>query len=289
MTPSNSYTNFSRNGRSSSERPPVVLSIGGSDPTGGAGIQADLKTFQHFGVHGLSVITAITVQNTRGVISTNSVSAELVEAQLNALSDDIAIDAIKIGMMTTMEIVDVVANFVKKHRMPTVLDPILASSNGVGFLDEAALEALKNTLCPLASIVTPNIPEASALTGVFINSEADMLQAALRLMEAGAQSVLIKGGHAAGPDARDLFFDGSEIEWISAPRSAKRVHGTGCVLSSAIASGLALGMPMREAVQIAKDFITEMIEQAVPMGRGQDIFQFTSSFAELKFGATQVL
>jgi hydroxymethylpyrimidine/phosphomethylpyrimidine kinase len=277
MTPSNSYSNFSRNGRSSSERPSVVLTIGGSDPTGGAGIQADLKTFQRFGVHGLSVITAITVQNSRGVISTNPVRAELVEAQLNALSEDIAIDAIKIGMMTTVDIVDVVANFVKKHRMPTVLDPILSSSNGVVFLNEAALKPLKETLCPLASIITPNILEASVLTGISITSEATMVEATFRLREAGAKNILLKGGHAAGPDARDLFFDGTEIEWFSAPRSAKQVHGTGCVLASAIAGGLALGMPMRESVIAAKNFITEMIEEAILLGSGQEIFQFTSS------------
>ncbi|HET6401791.1 MAG TPA: bifunctional hydroxymethylpyrimidine kinase/phosphomethylpyrimidine kinase [Candidatus Kapabacteria bacterium] len=277
MNPSNSHSTFSRNGRSSSERPPVVLTIGGSDPTGGAGIQADIKTFQHFGVHGLSVITAVTVQNTRGVISTNPVSAELVEAQLNALSEEIAIGAIKIGMLTTADVVLVVSDFVKKQQVPAVLDPILASSNGVRFLEEGALEALRYTLSPLASILTPNLPEISALTRIPVHSEAEMLQAALRLMESGVKSVLLKGGHAAGPDARDLFFDGTETEWISAPRSTKQVHGTGCVLSSAIASGLALGMPMRESVTAAKDFITEMIEEAVPLGHGQDIFQFTSS------------
>lgn len=279
MTPSNSYSNISHYvGRSfQAGHPRVVLTIGGSDPTGGAGIQADLKTFQHFGVHGLSVITAVTVQNTTGVISTNPVSAELVQAQLNALSEDIAIDAIKIGMLTTADVVDVITNFVKKQDVPMVLDPILASSNSVRFLDDATLKALKNTVCPLVSIITPNIPEASALTGIYINSEADMLRTALRLNEAGAKCILLKGGHATGPEARDLFFDGTEIEWLTAPRSAKQVHGTGCVLSSAIASGLALGMPMRDSVIAAKDFITEMIEAAAPLGRGQEIFQFTSS------------
>ena len=277
MNPSNSHSTFSRNGRSSSERPPVVLTIGGSDPTGGAGIQADLKTFQHFGLHGLSVITAVTVQNTRGVISTNPVSAELVAAQLGALAEDVKIDAIKIGMLTTVEVVRVVADFVKDLHVPTVIDPILASTNGVRFLDDAGSEALKNLLCPLASILTPNIPEASFLSGDSIGSEAEMVQAALRLNEAGAKSVLLKGGHAAGPEARDLFFDGTEVEWFSAPRSTKQVHGTGCVLSSAIATGLALGMPIRESIIAAKDFITEMIEQASPLGHGQEIFQFTLS------------
>jgi len=277
MTPSNFYSNFSHARRSSSEPPPVVLSIGGSDPTGGAGIQSDIKTFQHFGIYGLSVITAITVQNTRGVISTNPVSAELVEAQLNALSEDIAIDAIKIGMMTTREVVDVVSNFVREQQVPTVLDPVLAPTFGAAFLNDEGIEALKKTLCPLVSIITPNLLEASALTGISVNIEADILQAALCVMEVGAKTILLKGGHASGSEARDLFIDGFEIEWLSAPRSAKHVHGTGCVLSSAIASGLALGMPMRASVLAAKNFITEMIDEAVPLGHGQEIFQFTSS------------
>ena len=286
MTPSNTHSNFFRNGRSFSERPQVVLTIGGSDPTGGAGIQSDIKTFQHFGVHGLSVITAVTVQNTRGVISTNPVSAELVEAQLNALSEDIAIDAIKIGMLTSVEVVEMISDFVKEQQVPTVLDPVLASSNGIRFSDEAALQTLKRRLSPLASILTPNLPEVSALTGIPVHSEMDMHQAALRLIEQGSKCLLLKGGHADGMESRDLFIDGTEIEWLAAPRSPKRVHGTGCVLSSAIASGLAIGLTMYDAVHSAKEFITEMIEQAMPLGAGQEIFQFSSLLAELKFGAT---
>jgi hydroxymethylpyrimidine kinase/phosphomethylpyrimidine kinase len=279
MTPSNSYSNISHNvGRSfRAGHPRVVLTIGGSDPTGGAGIQADLKTFQHFGVHGLSVITAVTVQNTTGVISTNPVSAELVQAQLNALSEDIAIDAIKIGMLTTADVVEVVADFVKEQNAPVVLDPVLASSDGFCFLNEEAIRMLLRRLCPFVSLITPNIPEASLLTGTVIISEAAMQQAALRIIEEGVKAVLLKGGHATGPEARDLFFYGTEIEWLTAPRSAKQVHGTGCVLSSAIASGLAVGMPMRDSIIAAKEFITEMIEAAAPLGRGQEIFQFTSS------------
>ncbi len=275
MNPTKPRSNFSHNGFSSSERLRVVLTVGGSDPTGGAGMQADLKTFQSFGIHGLSVITAVTVQNTRGVISANPVSAEVVAAQLAALADDITIDAIKIGMLATKDVVEVVSDFVTQQQVPTVLDPVLASSNGIQFLDKGASDNLLRRLCPLASLITPNIPEASALTGISIQSEDDMARAALLLIEEGAQSVLLKGGHAKGPESRDLLYDGSEFEWLSAPRSTKRVHGTGCVLSSAIASGLALGMPIREAVRLAKDFITQMIEQAAPLGVGQQIFQFT--------------
>ena len=274
------YSNFLLSSRPSSGRPRVVLTVGGSDPTGGAGIQADLKTFQHFGVHGLSVVTAVTVQNTHGVRSANPVEPELVEAQLSALGEDIPIDAIKIGMLTTSEVVEVVSNFVAKQRVPTVVDPIVASSSGTLFLDNATLDTLSSCLCPFASVITPNISEASAFTEIVIKSEDDLLEAARRLVEEGAESVLLKGGHATGPESRDLYYDGTNAEWLSAPRRAKQVHGTGCVLSSAIASGLALGLPARDAVHIAKEFITEMIERAMPLGAGPEIFQFASPFIE---------
>jgi hydroxymethylpyrimidine/phosphomethylpyrimidine kinase len=261
------------NGRSS-ERPPVVLTIGGSDPTGGAGIQADLKTFQHFVVHGLSVVTAVTVQNTSGVLSTNPVSAELVRAQLAALISDIKIDAIKIGMLTTAEVVHVIAEFVAAHNIPTVLDPIIASSNGVRFMDDDAIEILTKELLLLATIVTPNLPETEHLTGLKMGAEDSIIHASLLLHDNGAKAMLIKGGHASGDTSRDLFYDGLGIEWLSAPRSSKHVHGTGCLLSSAIASYLAKGTPLRDAVLGAKEFITAMLEHAAPLGSGQQIFDY---------------
>ncbi len=264
----------------SSERPRVVLTIGGSDPTGGAGIQADLKTFQHFGVHGLSVITAVTVQNTSGVLSTNPVSSELVEAQLSTLADDIKIDAIKIGMLTTADVVRVVAEFVKSQNVPTVLDPIIASSNGIPFLDDDAIEVLIEHLLPLVTIITPNLPETERLTEVKMGTEDSIIHAALVLHDMGANAMLIKGGHADSEESRDLFYDGLGIEWISTPRIAKHVHGTGCLLSSAIASGLATGMTLRDSVLEAKKFITSMLEHAVPLGSGQEIFQYPPFFVD---------
>ncbi len=277
MTPSKAHRNFSTStGRSLSDPPPIALAIGGSDPTGGAGIQADLKTFSQLGVHGLSVVTAVTVQNTRGVLSTNPVHADIVEAQLAALGEDVTIDAIKIGMLTSAKVVRIVSDFVRAQQVPTVLDPVLASSNGVPFLDGAAKEALVRELCPWASIVTPNLFEASVWTNMEIASEQDMQNAALRLIEAGAKNVLVKGGHGDGEESRDLFMGERETEWLSAPRSTKRVHGTGCVLASAIAASLAQGDPMLTAVRRAKSFTTRMIERAVALGAGQEIFQFMS-------------
>jgi hydroxymethylpyrimidine/phosphomethylpyrimidine kinase len=267
------------NGRSS-ERPVVVLTIGGSDPTGGAGIQADLKTFQHFGVHGLSAITAVTVQNTSGVLSTNPLSAELVQAQLATLANDIKFDAIKIGMLTTAEVVRVVAEFISAQHVPTVLDPIIASSNAVRFMDDDAIQILKDNLLPIATIITPNIPESEVFTGLKMETEDSIIHASLLLHDMGAKAMLIKGGHANSEESRDLFYDGLGIEWLSSPRIAKHVHGTGCVLSSAIASCLANGMSLRNSVIEAKKFITSMLEQAIPLGSGQEIFQYPPFFVD---------
>jgi hydroxymethylpyrimidine/phosphomethylpyrimidine kinase len=268
------YSSSNTSGHSDWERPKVVLSIGGSDPTGGAGIQADLKAFQHFGIHGLSVLTAVTVQNTSGVISTNPVSKELVESQLSALASDIKFDAIKIGMLTTAEVVRAIAEFVAERNIPTVLDPIIASSNGVRFLEDDAIDLLREELLPIATIVTPNLPESERLTGLQMSTEDSFIHAALLLNDMGTKAMLIKGGHANGNESRDLFYDGLSIEWISAPRSAKHVHGTGCLLSSAIASCLAKQLPLRDSVVIAKEFITSMLNEATSFGEGQDIFQY---------------
>jgi hydroxymethylpyrimidine/phosphomethylpyrimidine kinase len=267
------HPSYRGNGRSRG-RLAVVLSIGGSDPTGGAGIQADLKTFQHFGIHGLSVVTAVTVQNTSGVISTNPINAEIVRAQLAALASDIKIDAIKIGMLATAEMVRVVAEFVAAWNVPTVLDPIIASSNNISFLDDDAIEILRNELLPRVMIITPNLPETEVLTGLQMSTEDSIIHASLLLHDMGAKAMLIKGGHAQGNTSRDLFYDGLGIEWLSAPRITKRVHGTGCVLSSAIASSLATGITLRNSVLEAKQFITSMLDRAMPLGSGQEIFQY---------------
>jgi hydroxymethylpyrimidine/phosphomethylpyrimidine kinase len=258
------------------ERARVVLTIGGSDPTGGAGIQADLKTFQHFGVHGLSAITAVTVQNTSGVISKNPVSAELVREQLETLANDIEFSVAKIGMLPSAEIVHVVAEFFnwKAIGIPVVLDPILASSNGVPFLDEEAIEVMKTELFPRMALVTPNLPEIATLTGIHIEQEASMIQAALAFQDIHARGVLVKGGHGDGSECRDLLHWAGEMHWLSSPRIPKEVHGTGCVLSAAIVSGMALNKSLPDAVTDAKIFIGEMLKGARPLGAGQDIFEF---------------
>jgi hydroxymethylpyrimidine/phosphomethylpyrimidine kinase len=272
------FQSHNSNGRSHSERPKIVLAIGGSDPTGGAGIQADLKTFQHLGIHGLSILTAITVQNTSGVISTNPLTTELVREQLDELAKDIRFDAIKIGMLTTAEVVHLIAEFVSRYNVPTVLDPILASSNGIAFLEKDAIEAVKEELLPLVTIMTPNLGEASLLGEIQIDSEDSIIHTALILHDLSKNAVLIKGGHGHTEESRDLFCDGLEIEWLSAPRNAKQVHGTGCVLASAIASELAKKVSLRDAVLAAKEFITSMLERAMPIGSGQEIFQYPPLF-----------
>jgi len=269
LTPSNGHTDGP---------PQTVLTIAGHDPTGGAGITADLKVIQQFGLHGLSVVTAVTVQNTNGVISTNPVSADVVKAQLYALAADMNIDAIKIGMLTTADVVRVVAKFVEARHVPVVLDPIIASSNNVRFLEDEALTVLRNELLPRATIVTPNLPETAAFTGIEVVSEHSCIGAALELYDRGANAVLIKGGHATGETSRDLFYDGTSIAWISSARVTKEVHGTGCMLSSAIACGLASGMSLIDSVHRAKEFITSRLGHTIALGSGQEIFQFPPLF-----------
>ncbi len=254
------------------ERPRIVLTIAGHDPTGGAGITSDIKTFQYFGVYGLSVVTAVTVQNTSGVFSTNPVEAFTIAEQLQVLRRDIPMDAVKIGMLS-MDAVDVVARFAKETAVPIILDPIIASSNGIPFLEGEAIEKLKTKLLPHCTIVTPNLGEASLLTGISLNSEENIIAAAKALYDCGVKNILIKGGHASGEYSDDLFYDGSEVVWFSSPRRAKSVHGTGCLLSASIASLLAKGYSLREAIHLSKEFISSMIDAAVAVGSGRAIFQ----------------
>jgi hydroxymethylpyrimidine kinase/phosphomethylpyrimidine kinase len=255
---------------------PIVLTVGGSDSTTGAGIQADLKTFQHLGAYGVSVVTAVTVQNTRGVFATNPLPANLIEAQLDVLANDIRIDVIKIGMLTSGEVVEVVARFIEERSVPVVLDPIIASSNGVRFLEEDALAAFKERLLPLATVLTPNLPEASVLSGLFVRSHGEILDGAIKLREQGAKNILIKGGHSNKSTASDLFYDGENAEWLTALRRPKQVHGTGCLLASAIAVFLAQDLSPRDSVIRAKAYLTLMLDRAQPIGPGQQLFQHTA-------------
>ena len=248
----------------------AVLTVAGSDSGGGAGIQADLKTIALLGSYGASVITALTAQNTLGVTGIHPSPAEFVAAQLDAVLADIPVDVVKTGMLFSADIINVVVDrlsfFGKKI---LVVDPVMIAKGGSNLIDSQAVDALKARLLPMTYLLTPNIPEAETLTGIRIVTAADMQQAARILHEAGVRNVLIKGGHSDSLEAADLLFDGSSFRRFVSPRiNTANTHGTGCTLSAAIASFLAQGNPLPEAVRKAKKFITEAIRLAQPLGKG---------------------
>ena len=245
------------------------MTIAGSDSGGGAGIQADLKTFAALGVYGTSVLTAITAQNTQGVTAVHEAPAEVVRAQVEAVLADIGADAVKTGMLANSSIIECVAEEVSRRQVPwLVVDPVMVAKGGDPLLREDAVATLRHRLMPLASVITPNIPEAEALTGMSVASDADARDAARALVDLGAKAVVVKGGHREGP-ATDLFYDGSTFREFSAPRiPTSNTHGTGCTFASAIAAGLARGMPLPDAVALAKEYVTEAIRRSFPVGRG---------------------
>ncbi|MDY6971280.1 MAG: bifunctional hydroxymethylpyrimidine kinase/phosphomethylpyrimidine kinase [Thermodesulfobacteriota bacterium] len=237
-----------------------VLTIAGSDSSGGAGIQADLKTFSALGCYGMSAITALTAQNTKGVTAVHAVPPSFVEQQLEAVFGDIGVDATKIGMLYSGEIIETVARQLKKHDAQNiVLDPVMVSQNGDKLLKDEAIEAIKKYLMPLATILTPNLPEASVLLNRRVNDPRDIRQAAREIASYGSRSVLLKGGHMDSDDCTDLLFirPGSRFVAFKGQRiDTRNNHGTGCALSSAIASFLARGLPLDEAAGSAKEYIT---------------------------------
>lgn len=242
-----------------------ALTIAGSDSGGGAGIQADLKTFSALGVYGASAITALTAQNTLGVQAIMAVAPEFVGQQIDSVLSDIRIDAIKIGMLADAGIVRAVRATLDRHaKRPVVLDPVMIAASGDPLLRDDAVDALTTLLLPQADIITPNLHEAARLTGqAMAVDEADMLAQARLLMAKGAQSVLIKGGHGKGPEAVDLLVSPEGVQRYSAARiNTRNIHGTGCTLAAAVAAGLAKGLPMREAVAAAKDYVTAAISAA---------------------------
>jgi hydroxymethylpyrimidine/phosphomethylpyrimidine kinase len=248
--------------------PPVALTIAGSDPSGGAGIQADLKTFHQFGVYGEAVITLLTVQNSLGVARVEVMAPGLVLDQIRAVLADIPPGAAKTGALGSVEVVQAVARAAADFAFPLVVDPVMISKHGARLLPEAAIAAVREDLLPHAALLTPNVPEAEALTGLAIRTLDDMRQAACRIIGMGARAVLIKGGHLEG-DATDIFFDGSRWHDFPAPRIPSRhTHGTGCTYSAAIAAGLASGLPPVDAVGRAKRFIHEAIRTNPGLGRG---------------------
>ena len=248
--------------------PPVALTIAGSDPSGGAGIQADLKTFHQFGVYGEAVITLLTVQNTVRVSRVKVMPAALVLEQLQAVLEDIPPAAAKTGALGSAEVVRAVARAAADFAFPLVVDPVMISKHGLALLPQTAVRVIRDELLPRAALVTPNAPEAEALTGMPVRMAGDMRRAAFRLREMGARAVLIKGGHMEG-DAIDVFFDGSEWREFDGERIATRhTHGTGCTYSAAITAGLARGLATVDAISHAKLFIQEAIRTNPGLGKG---------------------
>jgi len=246
-----------------------ALTIAGSDSCGGAGIQADLKTFSANGVYGMSVITAVTAQNTMGVFAVEDIRPDLITAQLKAVFDDIAVHAVKIGMLSTPQTIDAVCDSLASYR-PTniVLDPVMISKSGYSLLQATSIEILKKRLLPLAYIVTPNIPEAEILSQISIENISDMKKAASIIFEKGSKYVLIKGGHLAS-DPVDLLYDGKTFSFFVSKRiNTANTHGTGCTLSSAIAANLAKNIPVEISIAKAKKYVYSAIRHSFPIGHG---------------------
>jgi hydroxymethylpyrimidine/phosphomethylpyrimidine kinase len=247
-----------------------ALTIAGSDSGGGAGIQADLKTFTVFGVFGMSAVTALTAQNTQGISAIHAVPASFVRQQIEAVLSDIGADAVKTGMLVNTDIVRAVAGALRDHAVQNlVVDPVMVAGTGAALLAPEAREALVRDLLPLATLVTPNVHEAQALTGVAIRSVLDLHRAAAALVARGARACFVKGGHLDGDQAVDVLHDGAQTHELSAPRlPARHAHGTGCQLSAAITANLARGRSLLDSVTQAKQFITAAIAHGLPIGKG---------------------
>ncbi len=249
---------------------PIAMTIAGSDSGGGAGIQADLKTFAALGVYGVSAITAITAQNTLGVTAIHEVPTAVIAAQIEAIITDIGADAVKTGMLASSAVINTVARELKRHRVQRlVVDPVMVAKGGDRLLQEEAVEALRTVLLPLATVVTPNTPEAEVLTGMTIRTNEDAREAARRILGMGARSVVVKGGHLEGAEAVDTLYDGNSFREYRSPRfPTKNTHGTGCTFASAIAAGLAKGLSVPEAVAQAKAYVTSAIKADLQIGHG---------------------
>lgn len=245
------------------------LTIAGSDSGGGAGIQADIKTFSAHGVFGMSVITSVTAQNTMGVLGIEDLTPKMVLLQMKAVFEDLFPDAVKIGMVSNEKIIETIANGLRKYKPKNiVLDPVMVSKSGVHLLKEDAINALKSELIPLSLVVTPNLMEAEVLTGIKVGSVKDMRNAVKKIVELGAQSVVVKGGHLI-EDAIDVYYDGKDFFEVSSERiPTKNTHGTGCTFSSAIAANLALGYELFDSIKRAKEYITGAIRNSLSIGHG---------------------
>jgi len=246
-----------------------VLIIAGSDSGGGAGIQADLKTCAAFGAYGATAITAITAQNTLGVQKVEALSPDLVTAQIESVLSDIGADVIKIGMLANQAIIEAVAGAIEEASAYIILDPVMVATSGDKLLEDGAINALKEKLIPLCDVITPNVPEAEILTGLKIEDVDDLGKAGGKLIEMGAYAALMKGGHLDGKTVVDVLVSDDENAVMTAPRiHSKHTHGTGCTLASAIAANMALGVPLDEAVNTAREFVFEAIRSAPKLGQG---------------------
>ncbi len=247
-----------------------VLSIAGSDSGGGAGIQADLKTIGVLGGHGMSAITAVTAQNTVGVAGIHALPAEFVRLQIETVADDIGIDAVKTGMLANADLISEVADVIERRGLaPLVVDPVLAAESGAGLIERAAETTLLEKLIPLATVVTPNAVEAGRLVGMVVETVADQREAAHRLAGSGARAVLVKGGHLAGDQATDVLYHDGETHELSGPWvAADNTHGTGCILSAAIAFYLGSGDAVLSSVEKGKRFVTAAIRSGLAIGKG---------------------
>ncbi|MEE9369440.1 MAG: bifunctional hydroxymethylpyrimidine kinase/phosphomethylpyrimidine kinase [Pontiella sp.] len=247
------------------DRSPIAWTIAGSDSGGGAGIQVDLKVMSAFGVHGCSIITALTAQNTLGVSTIEDVSANMIEAQLEALSVDLPPLAIKTGMLGSANVCKQLANLLPALNSPIICDPVLKSTSGESLLNTEALSLFKEQFIPHTTILTPNLLEAAHLVGAELSCE----EMAVKLLEMGSNSVLIKGGHAEGDVCSDYWTDGNESVWLTSPRiETKATHGTGCILSSAIASAIALGQDIPQAIITGKTFLNQCLKAPADAGAG---------------------
>jgi len=247
----------------------TALTIAGSDSSGGAGIQADIKTMTVNGVFATSAITALTAQNTMGVTGIHTVSPEFLKLQIEAVFDDIRPDAVKIGMVASSELIDTIADTLKHYNAQNiVVDPVMIATSGSKLMEDTALSALKNKLLSMATIVTPNIPEAQVLADMEIHNEEDMITAAKKISDSYGCAVLCKGGHSIN-DANDLLYAEGEAIWFYGKRiNNPNTHGTGCTLSSAIASNLAKGCTLEESVKNAKEYISGALEAMLDLGKG---------------------
>jgi len=247
-----------------------VLTVAGSDSGGGAGLQADIKTVTLLGAYAASVVTALTSQNTLGVNRIHPVPPEFVASQLESVLSDIPVNVVKTGMLFSAEMMEIVADKLLKFNKPIlVMDPVMIAKGGASLIDSSAVACMKEKLLPVTYLLTPNIPEAETLTGISITCRNDMKEAALKLRNMGSRNILLKGGHLPGIEAIDLFFDGKNFIFYNSPRiDTTNTHGTGCTLASAISANLALGYPLPDAIKKGKDFITEAIKFAVPLGKG---------------------